>query len=62
MCPLCANQAQDSHRCEIRERPDGHLVCACGLHSWPNAAVYAETLRRANLTIVNMVHDWTQSY
>jgi len=57
MCPFCKDTP-----CKVVERPDGHVACECGRHSWPNAAVYAETLRRANLTIVNAVHDWTQSF
>ena len=60
MCPLCANQAPDTHPCEIRERPDGHLACSCGRHSWPNAAALEETCRLLSLTIVGTVHTWTQ--
>jgi hypothetical protein len=57
MCPFCKDKP-----CKVVERPDGRLACECGRHSWPNAAVYAETLRRENLTIVNAVHNWTQSF
>ena len=57
MCPFCKDKP-----CRVVERPDGRLVCECGKHSWPNAAVYAETLRLVNLTIVNAVHNWTQSF
>lgn len=57
MCFLCRDES-----CKVSERPDGKLACACGKHSWPNAAVYAESLRTANLTIVKAVHNWTQSF
>jgi hypothetical protein len=57
MCPFCKDKP-----CKVVERPDGHIVCENGLHSWPNAAVYAESLRLGNLTIVNAVHNWTQSF
>ena len=57
MCPFCKDET-----CNVLERPDGKLVCACGKHSWPNAAVFAESLRRKNLTVVRTVHDWTQSF
>lgn len=57
MCPFCKEP-----NCKVTERPDGKLVCDCGKHSWPNAAVYAETLRKKNLTIVRTVHNWTQGF
>jgi hypothetical protein len=57
MCPLCKDKP-----CKVVERPDGRLACECGKHSWPNAAVYAETLRTVNLTVVKAVHNWTQSF
>lgn len=57
MCFLCRDES-----CKVSERPDGKLACACGKHSWPNSAVYAESLRTANLTIVKAVHNWTQSF
>jgi len=57
MCPFCKDR-----QCRINERPDGKLVCECGRHSWPNAAVYAESLRLENLTVVKAVHNWTQSF
>ena len=57
MCPNCKDKP-----CNVLEQPDGKLVCECGKHSWPNAAVYAEALRRKNLTVVKTVHEWTQSF
>ena len=57
MCPLRKDKP-----CRVAERPDGKLTCECGKHSWPNAAVYAESLRQANLTVVKAVHHWTQSF
>ena len=57
MCPFCKEP-----NCKVTERPDGKLVCDCGKHSWPNAAVYAETLRKKNLTIVKTVHNCTQGF
>lgn len=57
MCPFCKDKA-----CKVEERPDGKLVCECGQHSWPNAAVYAEALRLKNLTVVKTVHTWTQGF
>jgi hypothetical protein len=57
MCPFCKDSP-----CRVLERPDGKLVCVCGRHSWPNAAVFAESLRTANLTVVKAVHNWTQSF
>ena len=57
MCPFCKDRP-----CRVIEQPNGRLMCECGRHSWPNSSVYAETLRRANLTVVHMVHDWTQSH
>lgn len=56
MCPLCKNES-----CTVRELPNGKLVCSCGKHQWPNAAVYAEDCRKASLTVVRTVHNWTQS-
>jgi len=58
MCPIC--KSHDGKPCEIHERPDGHLMCSCGRHAWPNAAALQETARRASLTIVNTAHIWTQ--
>jgi len=58
MCPFC--KEHDGKPCGIHERPDGHLVCSCGRHSWPNAAALQESMRRASLTIVNTAHIWTQ--
>ena len=58
MCPLC--KEHDGEACEIRERPDGRLVCSCGRHSWPNSAALQETCRRVSLTIQRTVHTWTQ--
>ena len=43
MCPFCKDK-----QCKVSERPDGKLVCDCGKHSWPNAAIFAESLRTAN--------------
>lgn len=57
MCPFCKDKP-----CKVVERPDGKLVCECGRHSWPNAGVYAEALRRQNLTVVKAVHTWTQGF
>ena len=57
MCPFCLLE----HRsCVIKELPSGRLVCECGAHAWPNSAVYAETCRRQNLTVVGEPHIWTQ--
>ena len=56
MCPFCKPP------CAIVEKGDGRIACACGLHAWPNERVFLETLRRMNLTITGMVHDWTQSH
>jgi hypothetical protein len=57
MCPDCKDKP-----CNVKEMPDGRLVCECGRHSWPSAAVYAEALRRRNLTVVKTVHTWTQGF
>ncbi len=57
MCPFCKDKS-----CKVAEQPDGKLACACGKHSWPNAAVYAESLRCNDLTVVKTVHNWTQSF
>jgi hypothetical protein len=57
-CPDCH---ADGRTCAVRETPDGKLACECGRHQWPNAGVYAEWLRRRNLTQVKAVHNWTQS-
>ena len=57
MCPFCKDKP-----CKVVEQPDGRLACECGNHSWPNAGVYAESLRTANLTVVKAVHNWTQSF
>ena len=59
MCPYCN---EPNKGCQVVEQPSGRLVCECGKHSWPNAAVYTESLRRNSLTVVKAVHDWTQSY
>ena len=58
MCPIC--KTHDGKPCAIGERPDGHLVCSCGRHSWPNAAALQESYRRASLTIENTPQIWTQ--
>ena len=57
MCPFCKDKV-----CKVIEQPSGRLACECGRHSWPNSAVYAESCRLANLTVVGMVQSWTQSY
>jgi hypothetical protein len=57
MCPLCKDK-----ECALVEKPGGRIACACGKHSWPNAAALEETCRRQSLTIVGKFHDWTQSY
>ena len=59
MCPFCKDHLKP---CKVIEQPSGKLMCECGRHSWPNAAVYAESLRMNNLTVVKAVHNWTQSY
>ncbi len=56
MCPMCKDP-----KCQVNEQPDGKLVCSCGKHAWPNAAIYAEACRKASLTVVKAVHNWTQS-
>ncbi|HEY3215670.1 MAG TPA: hypothetical protein VGK93_04195 [Candidatus Eisenbacteria bacterium] len=58
MCPLC--KEHEGKPCEIRERPDGRLVCSCGRHSWPNSGALQETCRLASLTIERTPHTWTQ--
>jgi len=60
MCPFCGEH--DGKPCEVRELPNGRLQCACGRHSWPSSGAFLESCRRASLTVVGMVHDWTQSY
>lgn len=60
MCPYC--KEHEGKGCELTEKPDGRIVCACGKHSWPNSAAFLETMRRENLKVVGMVHTWTQSY
>jgi len=60
VCPFCGKHGDQP--CTVSEKPNGRIICSCGKHSWPNAAVYAETLRLTNLTIVNAVHNWTQSF
>ena len=57
MCPFCKDKP-----CKVIEQPNGRLVCECGHHAWPNAAVYGEACRKANLTVVKTVHEWTQSF
>lgn len=59
MCPFCRDLPKP---CAVIEQPSGKLVCECGRHAWPNGAVYAETCRRANLTVVGTVHTWTQGF
>ena len=56
MCPNCKDKP-----CKVIEQRD-RLVCECGKHSWPNAAVYAEECRKASLTVGKTVHTWTQSF
>ena len=58
MCPIC--KQHDGKPCLIEERKDGRLACACGQHSWPNAAALQETCRLTSLTVVGTVHTWTQ--
>lgn len=60
MCPLCGTP--QGKPCEVHELSNGRIQCACGKHSWPNSGAFQETCRRENLTIVGMVHDWTQSH
>ena len=57
MCPLCKKEGTT---CAVKEQPNGKIMCGCGKHSWPNMAVYAETMRRANLTTVGNPAIWTQ--
>ena len=57
MCPLCE---RENKVCAIKELPNGRIVCECGEHSWPNAAVYAETCRQLDLTVTGQRHIWTQ--
>lgn len=57
MCPFCQRLNKE---CRVSERPDGRIVCECGLHAWPSSAVYQESCRRLNLTIVRQSHIWTQ--
>ena len=59
MCPYC--KEPHGKRCEVRETPDGRLICGCGRHSWPNSAAFTETCRLLSLTTVRTVHTWTQS-
>ena len=56
MCPNCKDKP-----CKVIDQ-NGRLVCECGRHSWPNAAVYAEACRKASLTVGKTVHTWTQSF
>jgi hypothetical protein len=60
MCPFC--KQEDQRDCRVKEQPNGRLACECGKHSWPNSAVYIESCRRANLTIVGRTHIWTQAF
>ena len=60
MCPFC--RTPDGAGCPVVEKPNGRLACACGKHSWPNAATYLESCRNASLTFTGRVHTWTQSY
>lgn len=57
MCPFCKDKP-----CRIIEKPNGHIACECGRHSWPNSGAYDEDCRKASLTVVKAVHTWTQSY
>ena len=57
MCPFCTDKP-----CKIVEKPNGHIACECGRHSWPNSGAYDEACRMASLTVVKAVHTWTQSY
>ncbi|HEV2106273.1 MAG TPA: hypothetical protein VGU27_11155 [Candidatus Eisenbacteria bacterium] len=57
MCPFCKDKA-----CRIVEQASGRLTCECGRHSWPNSNAYAQSCLLSDLTIVNTVHTWTQSY
>ena len=57
MCPFCKKEGID---CVVKEQPNGRITCGCGKHSWPSMAVYAESMRRANLTVVGNPHIWTQ--
>jgi hypothetical protein len=59
MCPFCTTPDKP---CPVSERPDGRLACACGRHSWPNAAAFLESCRRQSLTQTGMPHIYTQSY
>lgn len=57
MCPFCKKEGRT---CAVKEQPNGKIACECGAHSWPNMAVYAETMRRMNLTLVGTPQIWTQ--
>ena len=60
MCPIC--KTHDDKPCPILERKDGHLVCGCGKHSWPDTGALQETCRQVSLTTVRTVHNWTQGF
>lgn len=60
MCPFC--KEHDGRTCDVIEKPNGRLVCACGRHAWPSANVFLECCRRLSLTVVRQPHFWTQSY
>jgi hypothetical protein len=60
MCPFC--KEHDGKACAVTEKPNGHLVCGCGAHSWPNSGAFLETCRKLSLTVTGQVHVWTQSY
>ncbi len=60
MCPYCKDHG--GKPCRVKELPSGKLACECGRHSWPNSGAFLETCRRASLTVVRQVHDWTQSH
>jgi hypothetical protein len=59
MCPVCQAEGLSS---EVTEQPSGRLVCSTGRHSWPDSGSFLESCRRASLTVVRTVHDWTQSH
>ncbi len=60
MCPFC--KPHDGQPCTVNEKPNGRVVCSCGLHSWPNSGAFLESCRLRSLTITGMVHEWTQSH
>ena len=60
MCPNC--KPHDGKPCAVTEKPNGRLTCSCGRHSWPTSGAFLESCRRASLTTVRTIHDWTQGY